>query len=495
MKLNNNHKKLVIVIFINLLIFIICNSVCNIKYEEVDDFIIYNLYSGLDGTYNLHGVYIHPLICLIISIFYRIIPVVNWHTIFLLIMQFVCFTLIGYTILKKHDNTISIVLYAVFASVFYTTLLMLIQYTSVAALLISTSFFICVDIIETNKIRRTKCLILMYILYTIGIMTRWQSLLIVIPFMGIYLLIKIIGYKNKKVDKDQIFRLLKYYIIYLIIIVLVYVSNIIIYNSNDVYKDYTKYNEVRTYLHDRIYVDYEENKEIFDEIGWSENDWYLFYTFNMGDENIYSYENLQKIVEYKTEKDGIKYFDTSLPEITTSFLSEAMNTYLLLFIIFFMSFIISILTNDQKKLINILIFVTTIAVHILFIILKRSIHRVVIPEYIIGTALLIYNIDIRNNQYKIKETVKCLDVSIIIVGCLCMFTINKYYYNYDLEKYSNYQELINYTNDNKDNAYLHTVPSLQCRYLAYSVYKMPPKSSFSNLRVMGRMGYVYTKLL
>ncbi len=493
MKLNNNHKKLAIVIFINLLIFIICNSICNIKYEEVDDFIIYNLYSGLDGTYNVHGVYIHPLICLIISIFYRIIPVVNWHTIFLLIMQFICFTLIGYSILKKHDSTISIVLYAVFASAFYTSLLMLIQYTSVAALLIATSLVICVDIIEQNK--KTKCIILMFILYTIGIMTRMQSLLIVAPFMGIYLLIKMIDYKNKNIDKEQVFRLLKYYLVYLIITVLVYVSSMIIYNSNDVYKEYTKYNEVRTYLHDILQVDYKENKEIFDEIGWSENDWYLFYTFNMGDENIYSYENLQKILEYKIEKDGIKYFDTSLPEATTSFLSEVMNTYLLLFIIFFMSFIISILTTDQKKLINVLIFLATIAVHILFIILKRSIHRVVIPEYIIGTALLIYNIDIKNNQYKIKDIVKSLDVSIIIIGFLCILMINQYYYKYDLEVYSNYQELINYTNDNKDNVYLYTVPSLQSRYLAYSVYKMPPEGSFSNLRVMGRMGYVYTKLL
>ena len=33
--------------------------------------------------------------------------------------------------------------------------------------------------------------------------------------------------------------------------------------------------------------------------------------------------------------------------------------------------------------------------------------------------------------------------------------------------------------------YLYTVPSLQDRYLAYSVYTMPPKGAFSNLRVMG----------
>ena len=47
------NKKLVIVILINMCIFFIINILFNIKYEQVDDFIIYNLYSGLDGTYNI----------------------------------------------------------------------------------------------------------------------------------------------------------------------------------------------------------------------------------------------------------------------------------------------------------------------------------------------------------------------------------------------------------------------------------------------------------
>ena len=154
--IKNNYKKLAIIIIINLLIFGLCNVISDIKYEEVDDFIIYSLYSGIDGTYNLHGIYVHPLICLIISIFYRIIPIINWHTIFLLAMQFICFTVMGYIILKKHDNPTSIILYTAFASAFYPALLMLIQYTSVAALIISTSLFICIDIIENSKTRKTK---------------------------------------------------------------------------------------------------------------------------------------------------------------------------------------------------------------------------------------------------------------------------------------------------------------------------------------------------
>ena len=94
MKHKKRNNKLTIIVLINILIFCLCNIIFDVKYEQVDDFIMYNLYSGLDGTYNLHGVYCHPLICLFIGFLYRIISFINWHTIFLLSMQFICFTLI-----------------------------------------------------------------------------------------------------------------------------------------------------------------------------------------------------------------------------------------------------------------------------------------------------------------------------------------------------------------------------------------------------------------
>ena len=478
------NKNLIIVIFINLIIFGITNILFNIKYEQVDDFIIYNLYSGLDGTYNIHGVYIHPIICIIISIFYRILPIINWHSIFLLSIQFICFTIIGYIILKKHNNGIAIVLYTIFASVFYVTMLMLIQYTSVAALLILTALIMLIDILDKNEKTKIKYIIGMYILYTIGIMTRMQSLLIIIPFFGLYFVINLVGYKfQKQIQKDTIIKMLKYYLIYVLITVIVYLSNIIIYNSDEVYKNYMEYNDIRATLHDIIYVDYEENKEIFDEVGWSKNDHYLFYTFNFGDEDIYSKENLQKILDYKIQKDGKYNFDTNIVEINRSFISETSDSITYISILFMAIFIISLFNSNRTKE-NVLIFIATIGMHILFIIIGRSMLRVVIPEYIIGTALLIYNLNF-NNKNKINDNIKNCVIICFMILIICTFVGNKYDYGYKLENYENYRELINYTNNHKENVYLYTVPSLQDRYLTYSVYQMPPKGVFSNLRVMG----------
>lgn len=382
------NKKLLIVVLINVLIFSITNVLFNIKYEQVDDFIIYNLYSGLDGTYNMHGIYIHPLICFILSIFFKIIPSINWHTMFLLISQFMCFTIIGYIIIKKQNNGISILLYTLFASVFYPTLLMLIQYTSVAALLILTSVFMLMNIIEQKENKNIKYKILMFLLFLIGIMTRLQSLIIMLPFLGLYLIVNIVKFMKKEKDKENVTILIKYYCIYFIIVVVTYISSSIIYNSNIVYKEYMEFNDARATLHDIIYVDYEENKEIFDEVGWSKNDHYMFYTFNFGDENIYSKENIEKILNYKIQKDGKYNFNISMNKIESDFVSETMNTYTYISILFVAMFIINLLVNKEKSIFNILIFVITVGLHILFLIIGRSMLRVVIPEYIMRNCTI-----------------------------------------------------------------------------------------------------------
>lgn len=474
MKKNNT---LLIVILINLIIFSIVNVVFDIKYEQVDDFIIYNLYSGLDGTYNFHGVYIHPVICVLVGLLFRIIPTVNWHSIFLLLMQFICFTIIGYIIVKKQKSEISILIYTLFASIFYTALLLLIQYTSVAALLILTAFFILINEVEKES-RSKKWIILSSVLYLLGIMTRMQSLLIIAPFFAIYLIYYLAKYKLK----DKTIKLIKYYLVLLIITAVVYISNIIIYNSNTLYKEYTQYNNLRAQLHDLSYTNYSTNKEIFDQIGWSKNDHYIFYTFNFGDENVYTKENLQKIIDYKKQNGEYYNLNLQVSSVINKLKDEMINTNTYITLMFVGTALISLLNKENRK-INILVALTTIAVHTLFIILNRSMLRVIIPEYILGTALILYNLKLEPNK---KYSIKAVSIiSILIPTIVITISGTKYNFNYQLDSYSNYKDLIEYTNNHKENVYLYTVPSLQFRYLTYSVYEMPPKSAFSNLRVMG----------
>ena len=487
-KIKDNYKTLIAVAFINILIFSFTNIMFDIKYEQVDDFIIYNLYSGLDGTYDIYGIYIHPLLCFILGFLFKIFYMVNWHTIYLLLMQFVCFTIIGTLLIRKNNCGLSYILYIIFASVCYTSLLQLIQYTSVSALLILTSFFVLMDYIERNK-KSKKYIICFTTLFCLGIMTRMQSLLIIAPFFAIYFIYNLILLIRKKINKEKILEIVKNYLLLGIILVITYVSNYIVYN-NEVYDNYNEYNEKRTILHDISYTDYYENKEIFDEIGWSQNDQYLFYTFNFGDENVFSKDNLEKIVDYKISKDDIYDFDLELKEIQDLLIEQLRDTNAYVSIMFIASFLVAIYTNKEKRWYVITIFLLTLAINILFIYLNRTMQRVVIPEFILGIVIFLYYIKYKKEDGKKEYLIKAMSIFIIVVTVI--FAGGEYEYNYKLEDYSNLKDVIEYTNSNKENVYFYTIPSLQYRYLAYSVYEMPPKESFSNLRAMGGWD-MYTK--
>ena len=485
-------SNLFIVILINLIIFTLVNMIFNIKYEQVDDFIIYNLYSGLDGTYNVHGIYIHPIICMGIGMLFRIIPQINWHTMFLLCFQFICFTIIGSRILKKHKNPISIIMYILFAGVFYTTLLLLIQYTSVAALLILTALFIIVDDFENNE-ENKKTIILASILFVIGIMTRMQSLIIIAPFFLLYAIYNLIKWKRQKITNKELLKLVKQYLVIGSITIIVYISNIIIYQSDNLYKEYMEYNDIRAVLHDMSYTNYEENKEIFDEIGWSKNDHYLFYTFNLGDENVYSKENLQKILDYKISKNDYYNLNLDRKEVTDKLIDEITNTNTYICLLFIAIFIVALITNKEKTPIIIGVAILTIGMNVIFIILNRSMQRVIIPEYILGSALLIYFTKFKEKEKRREEISKARNqtIALVIIIITIIFAGSKYEFDYKLEDYSQYQDIIEYTNSHKENVYLYTVPSLQYRYLSYSVYQMPPKRSFFKSESNGWLGYVY----
>ena len=201
---------------------------------------------------------------------------------------------------------------------------------------------------------------------------------------------------------------------------------------------------------------------------------------------------MQKILDNQIQKNGSNYLNMNIKQIEESFTSEITGSIVYLFLFFLILFVICLFQKD-KTMLSILIFVTTIAIHILFIMMGRSMLRVVIPEYVIGTVLLIYFMNFKETEER-KDDIRNSAILCFMICMICIFVGNSYDYGYQLDGYQNYRDLISKTNSHKENVYLYTVPSLQDRYLAYSVEQMPPKGAFSNLRVLGRMGYVYTKL-
>lgn len=148
--IDSKYFNCIFIISINLVFFIICNMIFQLRYETVDDFTIMKIISKLDGTYSCYSIYIHPILSFFIMLLYKTGININWYTVFILLLQFISFSLIG-TILLNKNKRIGSVFYLMIMSTMYCNLLLIINYTSVAAIVILSGIISILYYLESNK--------------------------------------------------------------------------------------------------------------------------------------------------------------------------------------------------------------------------------------------------------------------------------------------------------------------------------------------------------
>ena len=487
---NNKFFDLIVVVSINMIFFIISNYLFEFKYEQVDDFIIMNLISKADGSYSIYGVQMHPIICAIIILLYKTQINLNWYTIFMLSIQFVSFTIIG-TVFARKSKKIGIPLYIVFLFAIYAKMLTYIQYTTVSMLSITSGLILLIHSIEEIRNINKNKLIFSILMIILGCLIRFSTIIIAVPFIAIYFICKYIKDRNIKIIKTSLLLILS--------LVIVNISFKIIYNVNPIYREFLKFHDARTYLHDYNWMKYEGNEEIFNTVNWSKNDRDIFYAYCFGDEETYNTEKLEQLQKRAIINTKSDYLINKIINVANDFCSSVKSsTYKYVFLIVGLLVISNNLssisrnyknkTDKDEESINIvfcnLVFISIVAMHCLFIYLNRPMFRVVISIYIIGIAMLIYKL-IENFKGSNKLIIKYICIICILFASFSELQQNITYAQYfNKDNYSVYKDIINYTSSHKENAYLYTLV-MHDRFLAYSVYEKIPDNSYENIRPLG----------
>ena len=476
MKIKDRLKKVIdskyfilcFVIAINAIIFIICNLLFEVGYETIDDFTIMKIISKLDGSYSIYSVYIHPILSFIIMMLYKTGIDANWYTITMLLIQFISFTTIGIILLNK-DKKVGAVLYLIIASVFYTKILCIINYTSVAAIAILAGIIALMYSLDKNS-KKSKTV--GYILLIIGVMLRKNSFIIVIPFYLIYSIYYSINNKNRKA--------LKTLLIVFIIFITVYISNLIIYKTNPVYDKYTQFNNIRTYFFDYNVLDYEKDKELLDKCGWTNVDYQTLYTYSLADENFYTTENLENL----KENIHISFEDIKNKSIDAFKLIYEINieVNLSLLIGICLLLALSIITKNKRLLVSMFFLLFIILNYV--IIYTKPVYRVITSLYATTFVMMSY---VLTKNYLIEKNTKNKIEKAVLILIIVLYMIldnrflNMIVSNYHKQNYSLIKDVIAYTNSHKENAYVY--PNvLKNISLAFSVYEKIPDNTFSNLR-------------
>ena len=488
---DNRYFDVIFVTVINMIFFIVCNILFSPKYEQVDDFIIMNLISKADGNYSLYGVQMHPIICGMIVFLYKTAININWYTVFLLIMQFISFTIIGTVFMKKNKN-IGILLYIAFMFVFYSKMLSYIQYTTISILCITSGFILLMYAIDDTKNVKRFNFIISIIMILVGCMIRFSTIIIAMPFMFLYFVMKFL--------KDKNLKNIRIFIILILLIILIKISFNVFYNFNPIYKEFLSFHDVRTYLHDYNWMNYQENKDVFESDNWTKNDRDVFYGYCFGDEDFFNTETLETLRKNALDKPEETNFFKRVVDVI-SILSYDVKVDRMYRFVFLLSAILIICINflirtkkskdaleekENNMRLNIanFSFIAMIFLHGLFIFLNRPMFRVVISIYIIEIAISMYVL-IEIFKFNTKPIIKFIVIILILFISIMELQQNIYYSTrYNKENYSVYKDVLEYTSSNKENAYLYTL-SMKDRYLAYSVYEKVPDDIFLNVRPLG----------
>lgn len=272
-------------------------------YDLNDDVLIKDIVSGAyTGTPDAHSIQMLYPLSLLISLLYRIIPVLPWQGIFLCACHGICFFLIARRSLSFVEREISkIILLLTEASLIMTLFLyeaIFVQYTVTAALLAACACFL----VFTSENRETLRAFLKenavaIILVILAFNLRSEMMLLMSPFIAFTGIVK---WSSEDVvfAKETVKKYVSLIGVILMGLALSLLVDILAYSGKD-WKEFRDFFNARTQVYDYTwYPEYEEAQEFYRDLGVTPAKVTLIDNYNFGLDESIDADMLWSIAEY-----------------------------------------------------------------------------------------------------------------------------------------------------------------------------------------------------
>lgn len=272
-------------------------------YDLNDDVLIKDIVSGVyTGTPNAHSIQMLYPLSLLISLLYRIIPVLPWQGIFLCACHGVCFFLITKRILSFVEKEISkIILLLTEAGLIMTLFLyeaVFVQYTVTAALLAACACFLVFTSEKREALRAfLKENAVAIILVILAFNLRSEMLLLMSPFIAFTGIVK--WSQEKPVfAKETIKKYVSLISVILVGALLSLLIDALAYSGKD-WKEFRDFFNARTQVYDYTwYPKYEEAQDFYRDLGVTPLKVTLIDNYNFGLDESIDADMLWSIAEY-----------------------------------------------------------------------------------------------------------------------------------------------------------------------------------------------------
>ena len=318
--MRKNAKKidLLIALGMNVLILFIYTQFFALVPESNDDLAMSYFVEGVYGQYSEYLIFENVLWGKFLVFMNQLIPAVKWYNVLMFAMVFVAFCEMTYAIIRAQGRKLGIAVSSImllFCGYHSYVLFQFSRVTAIATIGGMIMLFYALERAEGNM-ERKFCLIAGGLLSVWASMMRFQvfglCVVLVGGAFGFYRLYMILREKREGWIKQIVTYLAVFGTVGVVSLAL-YIVDWAHYETNEEWKYYKEYNEVRADLWDTGFPDYYENYELYQSLGISENDFIYYLHWEM-DEEVLTLDTLKTIQAAKTERTfDIKEFLTLFP--------------------------------------------------------------------------------------------------------------------------------------------------------------------------------------
>ncbi len=344
-------------------------------------------------------VFINVIYGYILKFLNHLIPSVNWFAVLYISIVNIAFIPM-YKITQNYSNKMFFVgVLAVLQAVTYY----FITFTVMPFICSSAAILWSLEHVKKIDKYSIKHIIFSFVLFCIGFGMRSGS-----TFMCIFPMFLPIYFFSALKKRNSIWVIIA-------IMSICFVAHYGVVGARKVYKNnipedtyYNQFAEYRSKLTDSPKIDYEKNKEALEAIGITRNDLNMYRSFEYADRNIFSNENMEKMVQMQTFSE--KYTFNILEFDIES------HCVLVLFAYFSIALLSFIFFKNRRK--EIFFFSLFIFVAILYLFIrKRAPMRVVLPITMSGIIMLSY-IGMQELTKNIKPDHRLRNAGLILIAIM-----------------------------------------------------------------------------
>lgn len=412
-------------------------------FEENDDVGIERIASGFFDEPSSFLVFSNIILGKILSTLYKIIPSIKWYVVLMYCIIYFSFCIVSIICDRVvTNNTLSCVIKYPFIIVLGFEIYCSPQFTKtagIASLAGGCLLLHCVVMILTNSAIATKDIsinIFVAIIFLLcGSAVRIESFLLIMLFVLIVLFRELYKFKNNsKFYMRTILRIIAPFGVVAILVGSIFFIDRLVYTQSGDWNNYTKWNNLRSWVVDFNTPDYHEYEDKYKGIGLSENDYYMLKNWAFGDVDFYTSDRLQLVLDIDTSKNNSDNDIINTLMMSLKNMLFGLSGQLFLYMIFIW------LVLDKKNFIDSLCILGLITFLIGFAayygLVDRILNRVNVVVFLGAFLVVMFCMDdaplqIENNK----------ELSLIIVGLVMAMLSNKFCNNIETYKMINSKEI------------------------------------------------------